>query len=42
MALKYAKKAGERLYEMNVLISIALLYEQASQYKMALETMKTA
>ena len=38
-ALKQAQKAGENLYEMNVLISMALLYEGAEDFVAACATL---
>ena len=41
-ALRQAQKAGEKLYEMNVLISMALLQEGAGDLQAACATFETA
>ena len=39
-ALKHAKKAKESLYEMNVLLSMAVLYEQTQDYDSAYSALR--
>ena len=41
-ALEHARKAGERLYQMNALLSIALLQEDSHNYAEACETLRAA
>lgn len=42
VALQHARKAKETLYEMNVLLSIALLQEQLQDYEGAAQALKEA